>query len=117
MVALMGDKTQFYICFRQLPVMVALMRGKTQFNFCSRQLPVMVALMRGKTQFVFGEFRQRNFMNLYTYILGLLELLIPQVFHKSHASLGDILEEYFTLLKVRDSPLVELGWGGGERKA
>ena len=68
---------------------------------CFRQLPVMVALMRGKTQFVFGEFRQQNFMNLYTYILGLLELLIPQVFHSSYASLGDILEEYFTLLKVR----------------
>jgi len=39
-------------------------------------------------------------MSLYNYVLGILELLEPQVFHKENNSLDDVLEEYFSLLSV-----------------
>ena len=60
----------------------------------------MVALLKGKTQFTFPEFRQRNFLSLYTYVLGILELLQPSIFHKEYEVLNDILEEYFNMIKV-----------------
>lgn len=63
-----------------------------------RQLPAIVALLKGKTQFTFAEFKQRNLLMLYTYILGILELLQPNIFSKEHPALNHILEEYFNLL-------------------
>ncbi|KAL4240200.1 Integrator complex subunit 1 [Mactra antiquata] len=64
-----------------------------------RQLPAIVALLKGKTQFTFAEFKQRNLFSLYTYILGILELLQPHIFDKQHSTFNDIIEEYFCLLK------------------
>jgi len=65
-----------------------------------RQLPTMVALLKGKTAFSFNEFRQQNLLDLYDYVLGILELLVPSVFLRQHQLLGTILEEYFNFLSV-----------------
>ena len=78
------------------------------FTVC-RQLPAIVALLKGKTQFSFGEFRQRNLLTLFSYVLGILELLAPGIFHREHGALHDILEEYFSMLQVdRISPVLTL---------
>lgn len=74
-----------------------------------RQLPAVVALMKGKTQFTFPEFRQRNLLTLYTYILGLLDLLRPIIFHQSQGALNNILEEYFSLLKAHAMNSKQMG--------
>jgi len=60
----------------------------------------MVALLKGKTAFSFNEFRQQNLLDLYDYVLGILELLVPSVFLRQHQLLGTILEEYFNFLSV-----------------
>ncbi|XP_064630438.1 integrator complex subunit 1-like isoform X2 [Lineus longissimus] len=63
-----------------------------------RQLPMMAALLKGRTHFTIGEFRHKNHHILFTHVLGILELLMPQVFQKEYTSLGDIIEAYFAAI-------------------
>lgn len=64
-----------------------------------RQLPLIAALLQGKTQFSIHEMKIRNYLLLFSYVLGLLELLEPHIFRKEYTALDDILEAYFSLIK------------------
>ncbi|XP_069125387.1 integrator complex subunit 1-like [Argopecten irradians] len=65
-----------------------------------RQLPMMSALLKGKTQFKLGQLRHRNYLQLFTHILGLLEAMQPLVFRRDYsASHSDILESFISLLQ------------------
>ncbi|GAB1607705.1 integrator complex subunit 1 [Argonauta hians] len=64
-----------------------------------RQLPLIAALLQGKTHFTIGEMRSRNYLLLFSYVLGLLEFLEPHIFRKDHTALNDVLEAYFSLIK------------------
>ncbi|XP_033752257.1 integrator complex subunit 1-like [Pecten maximus] len=65
-----------------------------------RQLPMLSALLKGKTQFKIGQLRHRNYLQLFTHILGLLEAMQPLVFRRDYsASHSDILESYVSLLQ------------------
>ncbi|XP_029649485.1 integrator complex subunit 1 isoform X1 [Octopus sinensis] len=64
-----------------------------------RQLPLIAALLQGKTHFTIGEMRSRNYLLLFSYVLGLLEFLEPHIFRKEHTALDDVLEAYFSLIK------------------
>lgn len=65
-----------------------------------RQLPLLAAVLGGRTQLTIGEMRHRNLLLLFTYVLGILELLQPHVFHKQHTALSAILQAYFSLFKA-----------------
>lgn len=64
-----------------------------------RQLPLIAALLQGKTQFSIQEMKTRNYLLLFSYVLGLLELLEPHIFRKEYTALDDVLEAYFSLIK------------------
>lgn len=66
-----------------------------------RQLPMLAAVLGGRTQLSLGEMKNRNLLLLFTHVLGLLELLQPQIFHQQHTALASILEAYFMLFKVK----------------
>ncbi|XP_049803946.1 integrator complex subunit 1 isoform X1 [Schistocerca nitens] len=65
-----------------------------------RQLPMLAAALCGRVHLEFPVFRSRNHLNLFTQVLGLLELLQPHLFKPEHArGLEDILMSYFALFK------------------
>lgn len=67
-----------------------------------RQLPMLAAALCGRVHLDFTVFRSRNHLNLFTQVLGLLELLQPYLFLKEHAhGLEDTLMSYFSLFKVK----------------
>ena len=68
--------------------------------FLCRQLPLIAALLKGKTQFSFGEMRHKNYLLLFTHILGLMETLQPHIFRKEQTALVGIIESYFSLILV-----------------
>ncbi|KAK3090472.1 hypothetical protein FSP39_012133, partial [Pinctada imbricata] len=63
-----------------------------------RQLPLIAALLKGKTQFTFGEMRHKNYLLLFTHILGLMETLQPHIFNSEYSSMQSIIESYFSLI-------------------
>jgi len=84
---------------------------KTMYNIvCKlvclyRQLPMIGALLQGRAQFSFGEVKSRNYHLLYTYILGVLDLLQPHIFHAQHTTAFSlILQAYFDFVGVRIWP-------------
>jgi integrator complex subunit 1 len=84
---------------------------KRIFEFCVctiRQLPLLAAVLGGRTQLTIGEMRHRNLLLLFTHVLGLLELLQPQIFHRNHTSLPAILQAYFSLFRVSFGVLILL---------
>ncbi|KAK3607441.1 hypothetical protein CHS0354_035142 [Potamilus streckersoni] len=65
-----------------------------------RQLPVIAAFLKGKSQFSFAEMRHRNYLMTFTHVLGLLELLEPQIFQQDNQALEDVLDAFFSLMQV-----------------
>ncbi|XP_061168184.1 integrator complex subunit 1-like [Saccostrea echinata] len=63
-----------------------------------RQLPLIAALLKGKTQFTFGEMRHKNYLLLFTHVLGLMETLQPHIFRKDYTALADVIDSYFSLI-------------------
>ncbi|XP_025095936.1 integrator complex subunit 1-like isoform X2 [Pomacea canaliculata] len=74
-----------------------------------RQLPMLAAVLGGRTQLSLGEMKNRNLLLLFTHVLGLLELLQPQIFHQQHTALASILEAYFMLFKAHGCETRQLG--------
>lgn len=68
------------------------------FHF--RQLPLIAALLKGKTQFTFGEMRHKNYLLLFTHVLGLMETLQPHIYRRDYSSMADIIDSYFSLIGV-----------------
>ncbi|KAM9179583.1 integrator complex subunit 1 isoform 3-T3 [Mergus octosetaceus] len=64
-----------------------------------RHLPMIAALLHGRVHLNFQEFRQQNHLTFFIHILGILELLQPQVFQNEHqAALWDCLLSFIRLL-------------------
>lgn len=61
-----------------------------------RQLPMFASSLMGRCYFDFSQFRTGHHLNLFTQIMGLLELLQPHLFTEEHeTSLENTLENYF----------------------
>ncbi|XP_056018068.1 integrator complex subunit 1-like isoform X2 [Ostrea edulis] len=65
-----------------------------------RQLPLIAALLKGKTQFTFGEMRHKNYLLLFTHILGLMETLQPHIYRRDYTALADVIHSYFSLISA-----------------
>ncbi|XP_039082017.1 integrator complex subunit 1 isoform X4 [Hyaena hyaena] len=64
-----------------------------------RHLPMIAALLHGRTHLNFQEFRQQNHLTFFLHVLGVLELLQPQVFQNEHqGALWDCLRSFVRLL-------------------
>uniref|UniRef100_A0A481C763 Integrator complex subunit 1 n=2 Tax=Sus scrofa TaxID=9823 RepID=A0A481C763_PIG len=64
-----------------------------------RHLPMVAALLHGRTHLNFQEFRQQNHLTFFLHVLGVLELLQPQVFQSEHqGALWDCLLSFIRLL-------------------
>ncbi|XP_027623842.1 integrator complex subunit 1 isoform X2 [Tupaia chinensis] len=64
-----------------------------------RHLPMIAALLHGRTHLNFQEFRQQNHLTFFLHVLGVLELLQPQVFQDEHqGALWDCLLSFIRLL-------------------
>ncbi|NXW69038.1 INT1 protein, partial [Hirundo rustica] len=64
-----------------------------------RHLPMIAALLHGRVHLNFQEFRQQNHLTFFIHVLGILELLQPQVFQNEHqAALWDCLLSFIRLL-------------------
>lgn len=65
-----------------------------------RQLPMIATGLKGRTHLDFSVFKSRNHLTLFTQILGIIELLTPDVFEESHKKgLEGVLRSYFSLFK------------------
>lgn len=70
---------------------------------------MIAALLHGRTHLNFQEFRQQNHLTFFLHVLGVLELLQPQVFQSEHqGALWDCLRSFIGLLLVRAAPLKPL---------
>ena len=66
-----------------------------------RQLPLLASSLMGWCDLEFGQFKSGHHMNLYTQVMGLLELLQPHVFNEEHRKgLEDTLANYFQCFHV-----------------
>lgn len=86
---------------------------------------MIAALLHGRTHLNFQEFRQQNHLTFFLHVLGVLELLQPQVFQSEHqGALWDCLRSFVRLLLVGLPPAwaaclspqgggAPPGWGGG----
>lgn len=64
-----------------------------------RHLPMIAALLHGRVHLNFQEFRQQNHLTFFLHVLGILELLQPQVFQGEHqVALWDCLLSFIRLL-------------------
>ncbi|XP_055984334.1 integrator complex subunit 1 isoform X1 [Sorex fumeus] len=64
-----------------------------------RHLPMMAALLHGRTHLNLQELRQQGHLSFFLHVLGLLELLQPQVFQSEHqGALWDCLRSFIGLL-------------------
>ncbi|XP_062999601.1 integrator complex subunit 1 [Elgaria multicarinata webbii] len=64
-----------------------------------RHLPMVAALLHGRVHLNFQEFRQQNHLTFFLHVLGVLELLQPQVFQSEHqGALWDCLLSFIRLL-------------------
>lgn len=67
---------------------------------------MIAALLHGRVHLNFQEFRQQNHLTFFIHVLGILELLQPQVFQNEHqAALWDCLLSFIRLLLVGESLL------------
>lgn len=67
---------------------------------------MIAALLHGRVHLNFQEFRQQNHLTFFIHVLGILELLQPQVFQNEHqAALWDCLLSFIRLLLVGKSLL------------
>lgn len=70
---------------------------------------MIAALLHGRVHLNFQEFRQQNHLTFFIHVLGILELLQPQVFQNEHqAALWDCLLSFIRLLLVGKSLLPSL---------
>lgn len=73
---------------------------------------MIAALLHGRTHLNFQEFRQQNHLTFFLHVLGVLELLQPQVFQNEHqGALWDCMRSFVRLLLVRRAACVCLGGG------
>jgi hypothetical protein len=67
-----------------------------------RQLPMMEGLLQGRVAYTFDEFKRRKFDKLFHYIIDLLNILVPYVFHFKYLQhLEAIVSHYFDVFMVK----------------
>ncbi|XP_022109567.1 integrator complex subunit 1-like isoform X2 [Acanthaster planci] len=64
-----------------------------------RQLPMVAVLLQGRTHLNLKEFRTRGHLRFFNHILGILQLLEPQLFDQPTKVLHSIIETYFPILQ------------------
>lgn len=66
-----------------------------------RQLPMMEGLLQGRVGYSFDEFKKRKFDKLFHYIIDLLNILVPYVFHQKYLEqIEAIISHYFDVFTV-----------------
>ncbi len=66
-----------------------------------RQIPMMEGLLQGRVVYSFDEFKRRKFDKLFHYIIDLLTILVPYVFHYEYLKyIESIVSHYFDVFKV-----------------
>ena len=66
-----------------------------------RQVPMMEGLLQGRVVYSFEEFKRRKFDKLFHYVIDLLNLLVPFVFHRAYVNyIEAIISHYFDLFMV-----------------
>jgi hypothetical protein len=66
-----------------------------------RQLPMMEGLLQGRVAYTFDEFKRRKFDKLFHYVIDLLNVLIPFVFHPKYVDNVElIISHYFDVFMV-----------------
>ena len=67
------------------------------------RLPIHV---RYRVVYTYDEFKRRKFDKLFHYIVDLLNILVPYVFHRAYvAYLDSIISHYFDVFKVNSPSL------------
>lgn len=70
-----------------------------------RQLPMMEGLLQGRVNYTFEEFKRRKFDKLFHYIIDILNILVPFVFHRRYIDHVDaIISHYFDFFIVSSEP-------------
>ena len=70
------------------------------FVFSKRQLPTMEGLLQGRVVYSFEEFKRRKFDKLFHYIIDILNILVPYVFHRAYLEhIEAIISHYFEMLE------------------
>lgn len=66
-----------------------------------RQLPLLASSLMGWYDLEYNQFRSGHHLNLFTQVMGLLELLQPHLFNEEHRKgLENTLENYFHCFQV-----------------
>lgn len=66
-----------------------------------RQIPMMEGLLQGRVLYSFDEFKRRKLDKLFHYIIDLLTILVPYVFHYEYFNyIESIVSHYFDMFKV-----------------
>lgn len=78
---------------------------------------MIAALLHGRVHLNFQEFRQQNHLTFFIHVLGILELLQPQVFQNEHqAALWDCLLSFIRLLLVGKSLFSISVWAASRQR-
>lgn len=68
-----------------------------------RQLPMMEGMLQGRVGYSFDEFKKRKFDKLFHYIIDILNVLVPFVFHQRYLEhIKSIISHYFDVFLVRN---------------
>ena len=66
-----------------------------------RQIPMMEGLLQGRVVYSFDEFKRRKFDKLFHYIIDILNILVPYVFHRAYLEhVEAIISHYFDMFMV-----------------
>jgi integrator complex subunit 1 len=66
-----------------------------------RQIAMMEGLLQGRVSYSYDEFKSRKFDKVFHYVIDLLAILVPYVFHAEYStSVDSILSHYFDVFKV-----------------
>lgn len=65
-----------------------------------RQIPMMEGLLQGRVVYTYDEFKKRKFDKLFHYIIDLLNVLVPYVFHREYLKHVEcIVSHYFDVFR------------------
>jgi integrator complex subunit 1 len=72
-----------------------------------RQLPMMEGLLQGRVIYTFEEFKRRKFDKLFHYVIDILNILVPFVFHRVYIEhIQAIISHYFEVFMVNKKRIV-----------
>ncbi|RNA14308.1 integrator complex subunit 1-like [Brachionus plicatilis] len=72
-----------------------------------RQLPMMEGMLQGRVGYSFDEFKKRKFDKLFHYIIDILNILVPFVFHQKYRSYCEENREFIGSLVIKFCEFLE----------